>query len=138
MNGGNASFGNWTDRPINLIDTDETGSVTLSSNTFVLPSGIYCIEAKSTFFSLADAKLRLFNKTSDTSLIQGLNAWVNRDGVVALPIFLSGKFTVAAGQQISLQYWAKTISVSSIYNYGGSVSDGTPEKYASIDLWKVG
>lgn len=138
VNPGGANFGSWTDRPINLIDFDDTVQVTLSDNTFVLPGGTYFIEAKSTFYQLADAKLRLFNKTSNATLLQGINGWVNPGGSVALPIFLSGKFTIAAGQQISLQYWAKTSSNSSIYNYGGSVSDGTPEKYAVIDIWKVG
>jgi len=137
-NGGSGTFGAWTNRPINTIDYDDTSLVTLASNAFVLPSGTYWIDVESTFYNFADAKLRLRNNTANTTILQGLNGYVNPGGSVALPLILNGKFAVGATQSLSLQYWTKTSGSSSTFNYGGSVSDGTPEKYASIQLWKVG
>ncbi|MEH1779838.1 MAG: hypothetical protein V7L26_12120 [Nostoc sp.] len=136
--GGTATFASWTTRPINNIDHDDTSAVTLVSNEFVLPSGIYQIEATVAFYGLFDTKLRLQNVTDATTILYGINAQFNPSAGFVGHSHLFGKFTVTANKSLALQYYTVSGGSSSQYNYGGSVGDGSPEKYASIDIWKVG
>ncbi|MHC5594731.1 MAG: hypothetical protein ACYTXC_01960 [Nostoc sp.] len=131
VNGGQAIVTTWSNKDITVINLDETGEATLSNNLFILPSGIYEIDSRTTFYNLADTKIRLINVTDSIPLMYGINSYFNpgSDRGVALQSNLTGKFSIATGKQLALQYWCKSGSNLNQYNFGGSVGDGSPEIY---------
>lgn len=136
-NGGTATGQTWTNRIINTINTDETSEVTLNSNLFVLPAGIYEVSARTTFYTLNNTKIRLQNTTDNTTLLYGTNSYFNPGAGVYGQQFLTGKFTIGETKEIALQYWTQSGFNSNQFNLGGQVGDGSPEIYTVIDLWKV-
>ncbi len=139
INGGSAVANSWENKVVNTISIDETGLVSLLNNVFTLPAGAYEIAVSTTFYRLADTKLRIQNLDDNTTLLYGVNAYFNpsSDGG-ALQALLSGKFSIDNAKQLALQYWTKPATNINQYNFGGSVSDGSPEIYTCINLRKVG
>ncbi|MBN3959258.1 hypothetical protein [Nostoc sp. NMS8] len=77
------------------------------------------------------------NITTDTALLIGSNGYCDPTYGAYTNLELSGKFSISANQSLGFQYYANN-PVSSIYNLGGTVGDGSVETYTIIDLWKVG
>ncbi|MEH2066984.1 MAG: hypothetical protein V7K47_02230 [Nostoc sp.] len=137
VNGGFAIVSTWATKDINYINSDETNEVILSDNLFILPSGTYQIDLRTTFYALADTKIRIFNTTDQLAVLYGLNTYFNPSNGPAFQTSITGKFSIGANKQLALQYWTKPATNINQYNFGGSVSDGSPEVYTIIDLWKI-
>ncbi|MEH2414484.1 hypothetical protein [Nostoc sp.] len=137
VNGGFAAIADWTNKTVNFIAVDETDSVSLINNVFILPLGDYQISITTDFYGLYDTKIRLFNLTDGITLLQGINGQFNPNSGMVGHSHLTGKFTVLSDKSLLLQYYT-VAGNSNQYNHGGSVGDGSPEIYTSIDLWKVG
>ncbi|MEH2224386.1 hypothetical protein [Nostoc sp.] len=139
VNGGAAIVTTWTNKIINTINFDDTGLVGLSNNIFTLPQGTYEVAVSTTFYRLSNTKIRIYNITDNAILLQGINAYfLPSSESPALQASLSGKFNIGEEKQLSLQYWTEGNSNINQYNFGGTVSDGSPEIYTTIDLKKVG
>ncbi|MEH2169334.1 MAG: hypothetical protein V7K41_22285 [Nostoc sp.] len=137
-NGGFAVTSQWSTRIINTIQYDDTGLVVLKNNLFKLPSGTYELEGDFTFYAMSDIKLRLQNTTDDVTFLYGINAYFQAStNGAALQMPIKGKFTIEENKYLAIQYWAKPASVISQYNFGGSVSDGSPEIYALLNIKKI-
>ncbi|MEH1829530.1 MAG: hypothetical protein V7L22_30040 [Nostoc sp.] len=134
--GGNFAANVWKERTVNTIAHDDTASVTLSSNTFVLPPGSYWIDAKAYFYLSNYSQMRLYNTTDNTVLALGITAWntVSNGGYLN---HVSGYFTVASGKNLQLQYHVSASNLQSA-NTGDAAGNGNDEIYALIDIFKVG
>lgn len=133
--GGSSSSG-WNDRPLNTIQYDDTGAVTLSSNRFVLPSGDYIIDAKATFYRPYEVVLRLYNHTDSTTILSGIPGYV---GLIDLSVnsFLSGRFTVGSSKSLAIQYRLNNVQ-SLGYALGLATNFGIDEIFLAADIYKVG
>lgn len=138
-NGGSATAGAWTARPLNTIQYDGTGAVTLVSDRFVLPAGTYNLSASAGFYGNAYSYIRLYNVTGATVL---LNPGIPGNGAAAYLAealaVLAGEFTVAAGQTLELQYFINTINIAGDFNLGagGGLGAGTIT-HTNIQLVKI-
>lgn len=138
-NGGQAVLTQWATRTINTINTDETGAVGLANNVITLPAGTYEISLLTTFYALADTKIRLYNNTDSAVILYGLNSYFQASTAgAAFQSCLQGKFTLPSSKNLVLQYWSKAGGNLNQYNFGGAVGDGSPEIYTVVDLWKAG
>lgn len=134
-NGGSFTANTWTPRTVNTIQSDQVGSTTLSSNTFVLPSATYWLNAQSYFYLPNYARMRLQNVTDNVTLLLGLVTWDN-NGAGGNYNPLSGLFTVDSSKNLQLQYYVTSTNIQAA-NLGDASSIGT-EIYTTIDLFKVG
>lgn len=135
--GGFSSYQAWTTREINTILNDDTNSVILSANTFILPAGSYVIDTKSNFYVVNAVKMRLKNITDGNVLLNGIAAYFSRNSAAYGNAEISGKFVIASNQALTLEYYADNPNINQ-YNLGAPVGDGSDEIYTTIDLKKVG
>ncbi|RCJ34597.1 hypothetical protein A6769_21965 [Nostoc punctiforme NIES-2108] len=135
--GGIASFQSWSNRDINTISNDDTNSVILSANTFVLPAGSYIVDAASNFYIVNAVKMRLKNLTDGNILLSGITAYFNKNSTAYGNAGITGKFVIGENKSLALEYYVDS-PTSSVYNLGAPVGDGSAEIYTSIDLRKVG
>ncbi|MEH1809643.1 hypothetical protein [Nostoc sp.] len=135
--GGSAPVNAWSARKLNTIKTDDTGTVVLDSSTgvFLLPAGIYYINATSNFYAVGEVKLRLQNITTNSTLLIGSNGYCSYNDNSYTDMQLRGRFTVASGESLALQYYCRV--GGSIYNLGTTVQDGSSETWTIVDLSKI-
>lgn len=128
----------WTKyAPTNATGTEESdvgGYGTIASSVIVLTAGTYLVNAACNFYRSGNGKLRLRNTTGGSSLVIGLsqNVDVSAGGQSLL---LGGRFTVAAAQNLELQYY---ISNADANGYGVAVSSAEVEVYGFIEFHKIG
>ncbi|OUL34105.1 hypothetical protein [Nostoc sp. 106C] len=133
--GGSFTANAWSPRPINTIATDETGLVTLSTNTFVLPAGKYWLDCKAAFYLGNAQRLRLQNTTDNTTILLGMSVW----NFVSASDFintLSGMFTISAAKNLQIQYRVNSTNLQSP-NLGDATSFSVNEIYLMADLFKL-
>ena len=124
---------------MNTILTNEAGA-NISNDQIVLLPGTYFIQAVSSCYQVGNARLRLYSDTDAAALLYGVNARVSGSSGDTLPLFLTGKFTLAvldppAYHYLELQIRA-TASVASV-GLGVAQNLGIPEVFTDILIWKL-
>ena len=133
VNGGTPTTGSWNNRIINIIATDQTSKVTLSSNNFILPPGDYWIDVKAAFYRPYEVKLRLLNATANTVLLTGLNAYIGNLDCMTITC-LSGFISVLENQSLAIQYRCN----GAFAGFGLGVANGFEEEVHLIaDIFKL-
>ncbi len=133
--GGSFTANAWTPRTINTIKSDQTGLVTLSSNTFILPEGTYYLDAKAYFYLPNYAKLRLRNTTDNSTLLLGMTtfSYVASSGIINP---LSGIFSIAASKNLQIQYLVNSSNLQPA-NTGDAAGFTVDEIYLTADFFKL-
>lgn len=116
-------------------EVTDTGSVaSVASNQITLAAGSYDFDAvahagKSHASINTTGRMRLYNATDASVIVQGVNGRVASGGGDALMLHAHGQFTIAASKAVELQ-----IEVDATTDAGAAVSTGESEVYASIKL----
>lgn len=127
----------WQHRILNTTVTGQSWA-TLSSNAVTLQVGTYIVSA----FAFANAsganvsffhKIRLFDDTSSTVLVDGVNAEVTTTG--GITAILQGAFTLGAAATVEIDSYTTTPSGNS--NGGPAMSTGDVEVYVDLLLTKI-
>lgn len=133
--GGGFTSGAYRTRTLNEVKTNTISGASLASNQITLPAGTYWIEAIAQAWNVDLNKLRLYNTTSSTTLIVGINdqhqPTVNTGGHA----MLRGQFTLSATSALELQHRCST--TSSTAGFGLKCNFGDVEVYADVVIWKV-
>lgn len=140
--GGTSTGGAMNTRVLNTEVVDTQGDCTLSSNQFVLTAGTWRIEASAPAWDCSSTYLQLYNVTASAIVnntggtpMVGQGAFNNLGtAVVTVSPTLSGRFTIAAGQSLSIQQWIQ----------GGVATNGLGQAntnsqiniYTDVRLWK--
>lgn len=135
-NGGSATTGAWTTRPINTEVIDVDNICTLAANVITLSAGTYDMDGWSAHFLGQQSQIRLRNTTAGTTLRLGPSTFLTSTAPGQedlLPI--AGRFTVAAAQNLELQYNVVANSVGN--GLGVARNQGENETYAQLEFWKV-
>jgi len=132
-NGGTFTAGAWQTRDLNTIKTDETGSVSLSSNQFTLPAGTYCCEIHAPAKNVARHQARLRNITDSNDELIGTSEEASSQSQNKSSIF--GKFTISANKTFEVQHKCASTQSSNGFGSGGQV--GLTELFTVVQLWKV-
>ncbi|MBN3882128.1 MAG: hypothetical protein HWQ44_03820 [Nostoc sp. JL34] len=128
----------WTPRPLNTINIDQTGEVILSSNTITLPPGTYICDAIGQFYDCGLLKTRLQDVTNGLTLGRGYFTYTNWGNLMYL-IPLKAVFTLTGITNIQFQYFQAGGTYDGASNMGvGWGYPGVPEVYADVLLTKVG
>jgi hypothetical protein len=134
--GGPGTAGNYATRVLNtVVGTNSIAGSSLSSNKIVLPAGAYEVAAIAPGESVGLHKLSLYNVTDSADILVGTSesspaadtTWTTNAGV-------RGKFTLEAPKTVSLRHWVSAGNSSN--DFGRPTSNGQPEVYAEIQLWK--
>ncbi|MEH1817289.1 MAG: hypothetical protein V7L09_33500 [Nostoc sp.] len=133
--GGNATAGAWTKRKLNNIASDDTASVTLSNNEFVLPAGTYILNAISPFYRTATSRIRLRNVTDNIVLLNSASIYPGSGVDVQCFSEISGKFAIAANKSLALEY--RVFRNQDSGSLGLSSGWGVEEIFSIIDLFKL-
>lgn len=133
--GGVAVADTWTNRVLNteVVDTDSICS--LAANAFTLSAGTYRIRARSPFLRTNGEKIRLRNTTAGTTVLVGSSSYSDSTtSITQVDSCIVGRFTVAAAQALTIQYWANdTFALNSL---GAQVGSGEVEIFTEVELWK--
>jgi hypothetical protein len=120
----------WQPLPINTKSDDPSTICTLGTNQFVLTAGTYRIQAIQSFGPTNASKIRLFNATAGTTLVDSIGAYPAGSPANAV-CTLGGRFTIAAAQNLQLQYH---ITLAGPLGY--TAYSGDSEIYTNIELWR--
>lgn len=123
----------WRTRDLNTIKTDETGSVSLSSNQLTLPAGTYICKIYAFARSVGKNKAKLRNITDSTDVLFGHN--MESNGGTVVPSIIAGKFTISSSKTFEIQHKCGTTHSS---GFGVTNELGVdPELYLIAEFWKV-
>lgn len=132
--GGAATAGAWNTRVLNTIRTNEIGA-SIASNLVTLPAGTYYVEASAPAFKPINHQLRLANTTDNTVLLLGTSEYADNSDNVQARAFITGRFSIAAQKQVSLQSFVSN-AVSS-FDFGRSSSSAAAAVFSDMRIWKV-
>lgn len=135
--GGTATASAWTTRALQTVDTDTTGTVTISANAATIPAGTYRVRARAPFFQTGTARLRLFDQTNSAVLLIGSStSSTSAAADTSADSIVTGRFTAATAIAIRLEYFVASAA-------GGTSGLGVPsgtastvERYSEIELIK--
>jgi hypothetical protein len=136
-NAGSSTASTWVTRSLDVVKINNIFGSSKSGNTFTLPSGQYIIRAEAPGNAVDRHKLRVYD-TTHTSVLQG--------GIPAMCGYVWEETqtlaTVVAYDNISsnttyrIDHWcARTVAS---YGLGKATSDGSPEEYTQVVIWRVG
>jgi hypothetical protein len=134
-NGGSTVATTWTARVLTTEVTDTGNNATLSSNQITLAAGTYQCRARSPFFDVGGAKIRLRNVTAGATVLVGSTEFMSSADTSQLNAFLTGQFTIAAAQALELQYYAGALVATN--GLGAALNSGEVEVYSEIEFWRV-
>lgn len=132
-NGGTFTTGDWRVRDLQTEVADADGIVSLSSNQFTLQAGSYFIHARMPYMMVGFAKMKLYNVTDTSDVIQS-EAGYSSTGVSAnMWIDLKTRITIASAKAFDIRM-AGQVTRSS-YGYGYASQFG-PETYTNVVIFK--
>lgn len=127
----------WVTRTLNTKVRDDTGSVTLSSNTFTLPAGTYVVLGSSPYIQISRVQTRLYNVTDSAAAIIGTVEYSAPAAAQAsCRSVINGTVTIASTKTFRIDYWV-TATNANTYAQGGAVTTGSVEVYTTIQLFKT-
>jgi hypothetical protein len=121
-------------RPINVEVLDDDSICTLASNQFELAAGEYDLTGWASFVSSGQAKLRLRDVDSGTTLVVGESEYVTT-APTGDSVPIDGRFTVGAGVTLELQY--QVAAGRSTDGLGTASGFGESEVYAHLRFTEV-
>lgn len=134
--GGASVAAAWTARVINTENDDPDTIAAIAANQITLAAGTYRCLINSCFSETGATALRLRNTTAGTTLVMGLTglgAAPNITGAVAVP--LAGRFTVAGGQALEVQYYAATVRAGNGLGFDAGL--GVNNVFTIAEFWRV-
>lgn len=132
-NGGDSLSDDILTRDLNTLEGDIT-FVSLSANQFTVQVGCYVIQAKAPAHKTGNHKLRLFNFTTSTFIIEGAGATAGAGEVMTNWSHLEGGFCVTIVTVFELRHY--TFSIQSPDGLGRAINQGS-EVYSQIILTKL-
>ncbi|MBD2519963.1 hypothetical protein H6G93_34480 [Nostoc sp. FACHB-973] len=136
VGGAVGTVGSWYSRTINTIRYDDTSSVSLSNNLFILPTGTYEIDCNAFFSRVGRCKIRLRNVTDNVVIMYGQSAYFITANASNGLVNLAGKFTIASNKQLSVEY--RTGESFNDQSLGIESNFGVEEIYLTLNLRKIG
>ncbi|MDZ8190012.1 MAG: hypothetical protein RMX96_34900 [Nostoc sp. ChiSLP02] len=134
--GGSATAGSWLSRDLNTIANDDTGSVVLSNNLFVLPAGTYIANIQIPFEVTGRTRCRLRNTTDGTDILYSSSEYFQTGNGSSGHCFIKGKFTIASNKSLQVQYRCNTSQAS--FGLGNATGFGSPnEIFTIVELSKI-
>jgi len=134
--GGTATSGSWGTCIINTEKADTGGHCSLSSNQITLAAGTYEMDARQSFWSTGNSRIRLQN-TSDASTVEvGEPTLASTGAGLMTTASLRCRFTIASTKTFEIQYRVETTSATSGLGVAFATA-GVTEVYADIVLRKV-
>lgn len=142
VGGGSTVASTWTTRSLNTSKTNEITGASLASNQITLPTGTYFLfafgQSSGTPGATTQHKSRLRNITDGATTLVGTSHYTTAgSGSVAVnsPVFLFGRFTIAAQKVFEFQQWCnRTIAT---VGFGHESDSGEAEVYVEVLIWKV-
>lgn len=132
--GGGCTAATWNTRPLNVVQSDDSGIVALASNQITLQAGTYEINARSVAFACSSSKTRLRNITDSTTTLLGSDVY--HSSTTAAESVVSGRFKILSAKTFELQHWTQnTVATNGL---GPSATSGESSIFASVDIRKVG
>ncbi|MET0183066.1 MAG: hypothetical protein ABW199_09295 [Caulobacterales bacterium] len=122
-------------RTLNTEVYDPNGWCSLASDQFTLAAGNYYIVARVPYTAVSRTSSRLRNATAGTTLLPGTSTSSYATGGSTTSVTeVRGTFTVAAGQALELQgYGELSVGTTGM----GQAANAGPEKYATVELWRL-
>lgn len=135
--GGTPTTGAWTKYAGWSEVSDIDSLLAITSDVFVLAAGTYDVFGQAIFAATNPCKLRLRNTTAAATLLNSINGGITTSvGGGGVPATLHGRITVAAAQNLEIQYWASSNGAGTS-GLGYAASSGEDEIYAQIEFRKV-
>jgi hypothetical protein len=134
--GGVFTSGAWQTRTLNTVMTNEISGSSLSSNQIILPSGTYYIYAQATGYTVNGNKIKLRNITDSSDTLIGSQVRSDSAANANIPVFVSGRFTIAAQKTFEIQHRCETTRGDSS-GFGPAAGFSVVEVYADAQIWKV-
>ena len=122
-------------RTLNLTTHNAGDIVALSNNVITIRPGTYRVRASAPCWGVGVN--RLFFDGSNGVRVVGQNARADSAVNGASVAHLSGTFTVAANADFTLGHYVGTPQTSNTNACGFAVSDGNPEVYSIVELWRL-
>lgn len=135
--GGASVASAWTARVLNTEASDDDGVASLAANRVTLAAGTYECRISAPFFSTPGArvKVRLRNVTDGATVLVGTNGYAVDAGCEC---FIAGRFTIAAGKELEVQYYKTVAQASTGLGVNGATgADGEVEVYTVAEFRKV-
>lgn len=133
--GGSSVIG-WQTRTLNTVVTNEITGSSLSSNQITLPAGKYWVYATSSYVGGNGKRLKIYNVTDSSDIIQGSNSYSETFGsIVSLNVILSGYFEIASQKDIDLRMYSEAARATN--GLGQDVTSGDNEVYSEILIRKL-
>lgn len=132
--GGSASAATWNLRDLNTLDPNPSTIVSLSSNKFVPVSGTYEIEVYACASQVDAHRVRLYNVTTGTAVITGINMDVGTGGIGQIAS-LCRRFTANGTDEYRIEHYTETARATD--GLGQAVGDGSNEIYCTVILRKL-
>lgn len=131
--GGTATGPAWTTRPFNTTLRNKLGITNSSGQFTIATTGLYFIEGQFTAYKTNRSLGRIYNITTSTELIKGMNGFTAAADAVQTTTTVSGWVYLTAGTVIAVQHYISTTSTTN--GYGNGATTGTPEVYADVKIW---
>jgi hypothetical protein len=133
--GGTFTNGAWRTRDLTLIETDDTGVVTLVANQFTLPAGTYVCDISVPAVNTDRHKSRLQNVTDATTTLLGSSTDCGSNDNDESSSFIKGKFTIAISKTFEVQHRCQTTAAT--FGFGVASNFAVSEVYTQIKLLRI-
>jgi hypothetical protein len=134
--GGTFTSGAWQRRDLNTIAADTAGLVTLASNQFTLPSGIYRISASAPAYGVQLHQTRLQNITDSLTVLYGTSEMINSTDYGQTRSFITGRFTIGASKTFEIDH--QCLVTRATAGFGNANTFGNIQIWTNVELWKEG
>lgn len=123
-----SAINTWLDRDINTIVRNDITGASLSSNVITLPSGTYYLECWATTFVVGMSRMRLYDTTTSTMILQGPNngsTSVSSSSKANTLNYLMGKFTLIQTSNLKIQMMVSSAQTNG-FGRATTISTGNP------------
>jgi len=134
--GGTFTSGAWRTRDINTTRINRITGISLSANQLTIPAGTWYVLAKSAAFAVDLSKLRFYNTTDASLLVQGENSHASSASSVPMVAELEGIFVISAQKVCELQHICLSTRATDGFGIGQSMA-GEVEIYSTIILQRL-
>jgi hypothetical protein len=132
---GTFTSGAWQTRTLNTL-TDPTGIVTsLASNQFVLPAGVYDIEATAPAYKVSRHQAKLTNVTDSTDSLIGDGAYVDSTDNSQSVSTICGRISITAAKTFEIQHRCQTSAATN--GFGVSATFAVDEVFVQVKIVRV-
>lgn len=122
-------------RALNTVVENTVTGASLASNKVTLPAGTYKVRAHAAGYTCNGQRLTLYNVTAGAAILAGPSSHASVAGFAQLPAMVSGVFTLSVSSEVRLDHYTGVARATS--GLGVPVSDGSPEIYADLELWRT-